>query len=93
MTLHIREISSVDLRKRVLTFYNKNVEKNIREDTSYSMLPVKSTVQRISNEFLISKPCFKYMDFSTTYQLSTLAGTKNDLPGIICSIEKEQYIS
>ena len=101
MTIHtyirtyISEISSVDFKQRILAFYNNTVEKNIREDTSYSSLLVKSTILRISNDFRISKSYFKYMEFRTTYQLSTLIGTKTiyHLKRNAMSIEKEQYIS
>ena len=67
MAFHIREISSVDFRYRVLTFYNNTVEKRIREDTSYSTLLIRVQYYVLRNEFLISKPYFKCIDLSTTY--------------------------
>ena len=53
---------------RISTFCINTVEKNIRENTSYTACP--STVLRISNDFLIRKTIlyFKYMDFSTPYR-------------------------
>ena len=53
----------------VLQYYKKN----IRENIFYAAC--QSRVLRISNEFLIRKLYFKYMEYSSTQQSSTLDGT------------------